>query len=53
VTMGGKTTNIAGPVLTVKLDPGSGSRLEFKMARYATAPTFAFPWDRAWYGTAK
>jgi hypothetical protein len=24
--------------------------LEFKMTRYATRPSFAFPWDRGWYG---
>lgn len=48
-TIGGKTTPINGPVVTVRLDPGAGSRIEFKMARYVSKPTFAFPWDRGWY----
>ncbi|MCC6536285.1 MAG: hypothetical protein IT162_01965 [Bryobacterales bacterium] len=50
VTVGGKTTPVGGPVLTVRLEPGAGTRLEFKMSRYATPPSFAFPWDRGWYG---
>jgi hypothetical protein len=50
VTIGGKTTQFSGPVLTVRLEPGAGARLDFKMTRYANRPTFAFPWDRGWYG---
>ena len=50
VTLGGRTTNIGGPLVTVRLEPGAGSRLEFKMSRYASRPTFAHPWDRGWYG---
>lgn len=49
VTFGGKTVNFSGPVVTVRLEPGTGSRFEFKMTRYANRPTFAFPWDRGWY----
>jgi hypothetical protein len=49
VTVAGKTTGFGGPVLTVRLEPGSGSRLVFKMTRYANRPTLAFPWDRGWY----
>lgn len=49
VTMGGKTTAFSGPVVTVRLEPGAGSRIDFKMTRYANKPTFAFPWDRGWY----
>ena len=49
VTVGGKTTTFSGPVMTVRLEPGAGSRLEFKMTRYANRPTLAFPWDRGWY----
>ncbi len=49
VTLDGKTTAFNGPVLTVRLDPGAGSRLEFKMTRYANRPTLAFPWNRGWY----
>lgn len=50
VTVDGKTVAVNGPTLSVRLDPGSGSRLEFKMSRYANPPTFAYPWDRGWYG---
>lgn len=50
VTFGGKSTAIDAPVMTVRLEPGAGSRLEFKMKRYANRPTFAYPWDRGWYG---
>jgi hypothetical protein len=49
VTIGGKTATAGGPLLKVRLDPGAGSRLEFKMTRYANRPTLAFPWDRGWY----
>ena len=49
VTVAGKTTAFSGPVVTVRLDPGAGSRIEFKMTRYANRPTLAFPWDRGWY----
>jgi len=47
--LGGKTVAVGGPVVTVRLDPGAGSRVEFKMTRYANRPTFAHPWDRGWY----
>ncbi|MBM3736478.1 MAG: hypothetical protein FJW39_11890 [Acidobacteria bacterium] len=50
VTAGGKTTPVNDSVVTVRLEPGSGAKVEFAMARYASRPTFAFPWDRAWYG---
>jgi hypothetical protein len=49
VTVDGKTTAFSGPVMTIRLEPGAGSRLQFKMTRYANRPTFAFPWDRGWY----
>jgi hypothetical protein len=45
----GKTTPIAAPFVTVRLDPGAGSRIEFRMTRYKNPPTVAFPWDRGWY----
>jgi hypothetical protein len=48
-TIGGTTTPINGPLLTVRLEPGSGAKIEFKMARYKNPPTFAQPWDRGWY----
>jgi hypothetical protein len=50
ITTGGKTTTFSGPVFTVRLEPGSGAQFEVKMTRYANRPTFAFPWDRGWYG---
>ena len=49
VSIGGKTMTFSAPFVTVRLEPGAGSRLEFKMARYASRPTLAFPWDRGWY----
>ncbi len=49
VTFDGRNTVVGGPLLRVRLNPGSGSRLQFKMTRYANRPTFAFPWDRGWY----
>ncbi|MBE0592271.1 MAG: hypothetical protein IH616_07715 [Gemmatimonadales bacterium] len=49
VTVAGRRTQYRGPVITVRLDPGAGARLEFQMTRYANKPTFAFPWDRGWY----
>ncbi|MBI2690311.1 MAG: hypothetical protein HYX27_28725 [Acidobacteria bacterium] len=45
-TVGGKTVNVNGPVLTVKLGPGAGDRLELKVKRYANEPTLQQPWDR-------
>jgi hypothetical protein len=44
----GKTVNIDAPVLNVRLEPGSGAQIVFKMARYAHRPTLAHPWDRGW-----
>ena len=34
------------PFCTVRLAPGSGSRIVIKMKRYVNQPTFVFPWDR-------
>jgi hypothetical protein len=49
-SVGGQAVNVGSPVLTVRLEPGAGSRIEFKMTRYKNPPTLAFPWDRGWYG---
>jgi len=49
VTIDGKTTPLNSPTLTLRLQPGTGTRLSFQMTRYANKPTFAFPWDRSWY----
>jgi hypothetical protein len=46
VTSGGKTTPIGSPLLTVRLEPGSGQRLELTMRRYANVPTVMHPWHR-------
>jgi hypothetical protein len=42
----GKVQPIAGPILSVRLQPGAGARLHFRMARYVNSPTLAQPWDR-------
>ncbi len=44
VTVDGKTTPVAGPLLTVRLEPGCGARLAFRMTRYQQPPTLAHPW---------
>ena len=49
VTVNGQTIKIGGPAITVRLEPGSGAKLSFQMARYVNRPSFAFPWDRGWY----
>ena len=49
VEVDGNTQPIAGPVLHVRLEPGSGARLRFRMARYVNPPTLAQPWDRGWF----
>ena len=46
----GKTVQVGGPLLEVKLEPGAGAKIRFQMKRYANKPTLAFPWDRGWYG---
>jgi hypothetical protein len=53
VEVNGTTQTIAGPLLNVRLEPGSGARLKFRMARYVNPPTLAFPWDRGWFGEEK
>jgi hypothetical protein len=49
-TIGGQTTPIKDAVVTMRLEPGAGTKVQFQMARYVNAPTFAYPWDRGWYG---
>jgi hypothetical protein len=53
VTVNGKPLSFSTPVVTVRIEPGCGARLDFKMTRYASKPTFAFPWDRGWYPQGK
>ena len=47
VTSGDRTIALNGPLLTVRLEPGCGSRLELQMKRYANAPTVKHPWQRS------
>ncbi len=46
VTAGGSTTRVDSPLLTVRLNPGCGTRLVLEMKRYANAPTVKHPWQR-------
>jgi hypothetical protein len=45
-TVGGKTVNVNGPVLHVRLAPGAGDRVELRVKRYANEPTLRQPWGR-------
>jgi hypothetical protein len=47
---GTSETAIGGPVVAVRLEPGCGSSIEFRMSRYKNPPTLAQPWDRDWFG---
>lgn len=49
----GAVRQIAGPLLNVRLEPGSGARIRFRMSRYVNPPTLAHPWDRGWFGETK
>jgi hypothetical protein len=46
VTIDGRTTPVNSSWLPVRLEPGAGARLTFKMSRYVNQPTLAFPWRR-------
>jgi hypothetical protein len=46
VTVNGKRMAINGPVLNVRLEAGSGAKLEFEMTRYQNPLTLAQPWAR-------
>jgi len=48
--LAGRSVAIGGPLVTVRLAPGCGARIVFRMTRYRNLPTFAHPWDRGWYG---
>jgi len=41
-----ETAAIGGPVAELRLEPGCGARIEFRMTRYYYRPTLALPWDR-------
>ena len=46
VTVNGQRHNINGPLVTVRLQPGSGATLEFEMTRYQNPLTLTQPWER-------
>ena len=46
VKVDGVAKTVGGPLLTVRLAPGAGAKLEFAMARYVNPPTLAMPWNR-------
>jgi len=43
---GGGTLAINAPHVEVRLEPGCGARIEFKMTRYQNRPTLAHPWSQ-------
>ena len=45
-SLDGKDVPVNAASLTVRLGPGAGARIVFKMRRYANQPRLAFPWDR-------
>ena len=46
VTIDGEVSRVDATSFAVRLAPGAGARLEIATRRYASPPTFAFPWDR-------
>lgn len=44
VTVDGKTVPVNAALLSVRLEPGCGARLAFRMTRYKQPPTLAHPW---------
>jgi hypothetical protein len=53
VEIDGKTQKVGGPLLNVRLQPGCGARIRFRMVRYVNPPTLAHPWDRGWFGKSE
>jgi len=47
VETGDRVTTVGEPHFTVRLAPGSGSRIVIRSKRYVNEPTFTFPWDRS------
>ena len=47
IVIDGVATDINAPSFTVRLAPGSGTKLIINMQRYANQPTMLFPWDQA------
>lgn len=46
VVVNGKKTKVAASTFSVRLAPGSGTRIVINMQRYANQPTLLQPWDR-------
>jgi hypothetical protein len=46
VEVGGTRREIDRPFVDVRLEPGCGTRLVFRMTRYANQPTLTHPWNR-------
>lgn len=46
VTLGGKTTPVHAPLVTVQLSPACGETITLQMKRHAHAPTVLHPWQR-------
>jgi len=44
ISINGESRDIDSGVITVRLAPGAGARLELGMSRYANAPTLKQPW---------
>jgi hypothetical protein len=45
VQLGGKTQDLNASTITVRLQPGAGTRLVLGMRRYANRPTLKQPWN--------
>ena len=46
VTWNDKTVPLNTPTVAVRLEPGAGGKLVFKLRRFVNQPTVAFPWER-------
>jgi hypothetical protein len=46
VTEGDESYHVDSPFVTVKLSPGTGTKLVLGTERFVNQPTFVFPWDR-------
>lgn len=40
----GRTVEVRGDYMRIRLEPGSGARLEISVNRFVNRPTFEFPW---------
>jgi hypothetical protein len=47
VKLGEHAQQLNAGMVTIRLEPGAGARLELGMRRYANAPTLSHPWSRA------